>query len=619
MAGIQSLMQAPQGQGQMPGQAPQQPMPGMMPQQGPSGPGIAPNPFAGEKLDKLLYLYRNPQLIPEGETYRVITALSEAVKGAQRAQQMAGQQAIAQNAQMQQQPPVAEGLAQQAESLLRGRQQAPVMAAHGGIMHGYAGGGAVAFQHGGPVQKFQYGAGPRGIMAQPSMLTTIEGVPIYTPGPDKEPGETEAEYLARKQKEAAEADEVSNRPLRRFYRYLAEKIRAPSPVAQMRTPAAQAAPAAVAASPATQPTVTDLLAALEPPKGPMMDVPEIQIAPSPAPSPAPTAGPRRQSVAPPPPAAPTQGLQNLVDLDKAQKEELDRLQGRQAVDPTVAAARAAERKGAEELAAGRQTRAEAQRTEAQRQLDETLKRGRTSLLDDPEALLRVAAGIDTRRGKGMGTFAGGIADIMGQRRAEATAARKDFQTAQNAYNQEMNALDTLRQLQRERDTAIATGDVAAARAIQDQITNVNRFYQKAKEDRQVAERNYQLDVLKTQATQDQARASLIQAGREPEKIRMMRTLGIPITEAGFKTFVEIEATGRLEGAVGRNNVAALRELGEWEKGLGANIKAMNAKNPQVYEDARRAKIQEINATLGATIPLGGGAGQVDTNNPLLKK
>lgn len=70
----------------------------------------------------------------------------------------------------------------------------------------------------------------------------------------------------------------------------------------------------------------------------------------------------------------------------------------------------------------------------------------------------------------------------------------------------------------------------------------------------------------------------------------------------------------------KNNAEALRQLGQWEKDVGANIKAMNAKNPQVYEDARRAKIREINATLGSTMPLdGGAAGAVDTNNPLLKK
>lgn len=83
----------------------------------------------------------------------------------------------------------------------------------------------------------------------------------------------------------------------------------------------------------------------------------------------------------------------------------------------------------------------------------------------------------------------------------------------------------------------------------------------------------------------------------------------------------VKGAGRAGGVDAKNNAAALRELGQWEKDVGANIKAMNAKNPQAYEDARRAKIREINATLGSTIPLdgGAGAGAVDTNNPLLKK
>lgn len=586
MVGLQSLAtrQAPMpGQAQMPGQAPQAAMPGMMPKARGPQPGVqalVPS-LMGMDLQQLLMLFNDPNSpVPKN---RILAAMTEKQKEMAARQAVQGQMAMAQ---AQQQPGTVK------DQVVQGAMQ--------GAAQGYAGGGAVAFQHGGPVQKFQYGAGPRGVMAQPSMLTTIEGVPIYTPGPDREPGETEAEYLARKQKEAAEADEVSNRPLRRLYRYLAEKIREPSAVAQMRAPAAQAAqpaaaaPAAAAASPAAQPTITDLLSALEPPKGPMMPIPEIQIAPSPAPA----AGPRRQPVAPtaPAPAVPTQGLQNLVDLDKAQKEELDRLQGRQAVDPTVAAARAAERKGAEEIAAGRQTRAEAQRTEAQRQLDEALKRGRTSLFDDPEALLRVAAGIDTRRGKGMGTFAGGIADIMGQRRAEATAARKDFQTAQNAYNQEMNALDTLRQLQRERDTAIATGDVAAARAIQDQITNVNRFYQKAKEDRQTAERNYQLDVLKTQATQDQARAALTQAGKPTDaQSRIALYRSDPKAYEAMYGPKESASVANLVRAV--NSDPALKSLAE-----GLKLGTLEA------ETRYNARYKELVATYAPELLLGAGGG-----------
>lgn len=487
MVGLQSL--AP-GQAPMPGQAQ---MPGMMPsqqgtRQGPSRAGLAAfvPMLEGKSLDELVGLLNSDQTQYPADA--IIAAMAKIQKAA--AAEEANKRQLAMM-QARQQPP-----GTVADQVVQGAMQSAAQ--------GYAGGGAVAFQT---------GTSPRGLPfpASPARIDLSGDIPIYAPGSDREPGETEAEYLARKQKEAAEADEISNRPLRRLYRYLAEKIREPSAVAQMRAPAAQAAQPAAAA-----PVDTSKLFPFGVPESPMMEVPEIQIAATPVPSPGPApAAPRRQPATGPAPAAPapSSGLQNLVDLDKAQAEELKTLGGRQAVDPAVAAARAAERKGAEEVAAKRQTRADAQRTEAQRQLDEVLKRGRTSVLDDPEALLRIAAGIDTRRGKGVGTLAGGVADIMGQRRAEATAARKEFQTAQNLYNQEMNALDTLRQLQRERDTAIATGDVAAARAIQDQITNVNRFYQKAKEDRQTAERNYQLDVLKTQATQDQARAALTQAGK----------------------------------------------------------------------------------------------------------
>jgi hypothetical protein len=215
-------------------------------------------------------------------------------------------------------------------------------------------------------------------------------------------------------------------------------------------------------------------------------------------------------------------------------------------------------------------------------------------------------------GKTFGEVLGGAARGAGAAR---TAKRAEFQKVKDAARQEQNAIDTLNQALADKRVADRSGDVnqrrEADRKVAEAELKVTDLRSSIEKERATQlDRAEQRDIQRGQlaVAERQARLAAAQAGREPEKIRMMRTLGIPITEAGFKTFVEIEATGRLEGAAGRNNVAALRELGEWEKGLGANIKAMNAKNPQVFEDARRAKIREINAALGANIPLDGGAG-----------
>jgi hypothetical protein len=123
MQGIQSLM---------PGQAQQAPLPGMMPQQSSSTPGAMTGSLKNMPMEQLKMLFQNPQP-GSPPLWAVISALAEKQKEAQAIQAAMGQGAMAQNAQMQQQPPVAAQV---------------VQAAQGGIMQGYAGGGAVAFDRG---------------------------------------------------------------------------------------------------------------------------------------------------------------------------------------------------------------------------------------------------------------------------------------------------------------------------------------------------------------------------------------------------------------------------------------------------------------------------------------
>lgn len=113
-------------------------------------------------LDQLKALFQNPS--PNSPPlWAVISALAEKQKEAQAMMAAQGQSAMAQNAQMQQKPPVAAQVVQAAEQM-----QEPVMAAYGGEMQSYADGGPVAFRYGGDVQYFSDGSNEFGLMADPA-------------------------------------------------------------------------------------------------------------------------------------------------------------------------------------------------------------------------------------------------------------------------------------------------------------------------------------------------------------------------------------------------------------------------------------------------------------------
>ena len=126
MQGIQSLMP----QGPVPGQAPQQPMQGMMPKPGASTPPAQVKFLETKPSRELKAMYdQRPSLA-------LLGAYEKAVKREELEASMRGQQAMQQ---------AAGAPATIADSIM----QQPVMAAHGGEMHSYAGGGAVSFTGGG--------------------------------------------------------------------------------------------------------------------------------------------------------------------------------------------------------------------------------------------------------------------------------------------------------------------------------------------------------------------------------------------------------------------------------------------------------------------------------------
>lgn len=79
-------------------------------------------------------------------------------------------------------------------------------------------GGIVALQTGGAARSNPFA------LPATDALTSVGEFPIYSVSDRPEPGETRAQFEARKRREAAEADEVANRPLRRLFRSIEEGV-----------------------------------------------------------------------------------------------------------------------------------------------------------------------------------------------------------------------------------------------------------------------------------------------------------------------------------------------------------------------------------------------------------
>jgi hypothetical protein len=140
MAGIQSLLQGPQGQqGLAPGQAQQAPLPGMLPRPTSATPEAEVTQYAGRPTQELIDLFQ------QRPTGTLMSVIEDRLAAEDMQARVARQMAMGQAAQM-----GGMSLKDALQQKLQARGMRPTrMAAHGGIMQGYAGGGAVAFTNGG--------------------------------------------------------------------------------------------------------------------------------------------------------------------------------------------------------------------------------------------------------------------------------------------------------------------------------------------------------------------------------------------------------------------------------------------------------------------------------------
>lgn len=402
MVGIASLM--PQ-QGQMPGQAQQAPLPGMMPKPGAATPTAEISQYAGMGLEELVALFQQ----------RPSSVLLSKIEEETKAQQM---RAAAQNqnamAQAQQQPGTVKDMAiGKALQVMRPTQ----MAAHGGIMHGYAGGGAVAFENGG--RTFGY-------------------------APDYE--------LARKygiDLSPYDAPEVRADKIKRA-RAMADFEEQRKSFGEIPTEASVARDAVLQQAYASPSRARDVL--------------RTGITAAPTKPPVPPAQPARR----PPTAAKPQGQgvaslmsgveqtgtpapDTLSDIESKGIADINALKnvlGKQgAVDPELMKLREAAYKSSQGIA---------ERRERDRlaMLEAAQKASSASLFDNQEALLRMAGALGgaKRFGEGLSKVAGEAGTIKGEQ-------RKELQRVQDIARQEQNAIDTLNQALADKRVADMTGDV----------------------------------------------------------------------------------------------------------------------------------------------------------------
>ena len=385
--------------------------------------------------------------------WAVASAYADAMKAKALQQRAMGQQAQAQNAAAQQTPPVAD-------------QVMSVMAASGGEMKSY--------QYGGDVEE--------GIVAQLSGEFGGEGI---------DQAERDAQEEQKRRQEIRErfqfvqgagSEPAVQRMLQQYPWLALERAAAQAP---SRT-AASPSPAAAGSATGVR-DIQRLTPILTPP------------------------------AATPPAAEAPAGLSPYSQkLEKAEEERNRIVREGAKIPPEVMAAR----QRMEQLSAGRLQRfqqdAEKIRSEGIRQLQGRLDAARRPLIDDPEALLSLAASINPQRGKTMGSLAGGLSSILAGRRARAEKAEEGI----SALNEKVRLLNSQYQeaeaLEDQRKYAILTRDADLKRETDQKIADNNVRMRQTQAEIDIRLQDVQAKKESAQASRESAAAS-----REGSRLNML--------------------------------------------------------------------------------------------------
>lgn len=425
----------------MPGQAQQAPLPGMMPQQSAATPSAMTGSLKNMPMEQLKMLFQNPQ--PNSPPlWAVISALAEKQKEAQAIQAAMGQGAMAQNAQMQQQPPVAAQVMQ---------------AAQGGIMQGYASGGAVAFEDGGETEDLSddpsLSLRERMARAQKRMaLSRQQGI-----------GRSFAERFPAPVESTTDTGDELDRMRNRLQK--AGPFFSPEAQALMDMQGPRWSPTEGA------PPFSLEAQALMRRQGPRWSQPEMKER-MPEFAQRGTGGigqlQFREKTSQPAPIPSSDLPPELLKAYAARDAQMrDRLKRPESL---VAAEQG--------LASLARSNIEAQQAEAKSYADDiraardaALARSQRDIWSDPMALLTLAGSIDTRKGQAIGSLARGASGLMGQREAAAEAARKEFAQAQRDERAMQANIRQTQMLEAQRQVALE----------QDKLNKVNEIDEKLAE------------------------------------------------------------------------------------------------------------------------------------------
>jgi hypothetical protein len=580
------------------------PMPGMMPQQGAPTPQAMVGPLSQMHMQQLMQLMLNPR--PEGPPlYAVLSAITEKQKQAQAQASMQRQMAMAQGQQAAQQPPIAQQVLAQAQQM---QPEEPVMAAYGGEMQGYAGGGAVAFAG---------GTGP-------------QGLPQQNPEEDlsDDPGLPLRERMIRAEKRRALSRQQG------VGRSFAERF--PDP-AQSTTDTGDEVTRMLGRAPAPAPVMSPEAQALtnrQVSRGNMAaDTPRVaqptattfditnpasinalRMAAQDTSLPEAERADLQRRIAMMEGNRPSQfGVASLAkpqatltpEEEQSYANRASTLRTRQGVPEDVLAGRQGiANLAAENLAAQRAER-EQMALEAKEQRDAAIGRSQRSIMDDPMALLALAGSIDTRRGQGVGSLARGAAGLMGKRAEQAEAARKEYALAQRDQRMLQANERQANMLEMQRQQAIRENDFIRVSQIEDQLATLDVQKSQLLRSRQEHAEKMALDERRVGAMEADAAAKLGRETildlfkRDPKKAKEYLTM-------------QAEAQAASRGPQTAGERQDLNELKALQGNLQKQIE--NYVLPKGVRDAAAAQLQQVNAKLaqmagldGAPIPTGGAA------------
>ena len=489
----------------MPGQAQQAPLP--MPQQSSSTPGAVTGSLKNMPMEQLKMLFQNPQP-GSPPLWAVISALAEKQKEAQAIQAAMGQGAMAQNAQMQQQPPVAAQVMQAAE---------------GGIMQGYAGGGAVAFGRGGNVQHFSGGSKEFGVLSDPEA------------------------YALDALRSEQEQNKQKVRDLENSYFYLLSQNDPRAAQVKQQLDALSGRPSVTARpAPAPAPVMSSEAQALmnrQGPRGIMAVAPRTSAVGAP-----PVSQPKQTQQRPQTEvAAPVAPSDLTPEMLKVFAEREAQMRGRLVRPESLT-------KAEEGLAALAKSNIEAQQAEAKTYgediraaRDAAMAKAQRGFLDDPQALLSLAGSIDTRRGRGLGSLARGAAGIMGGKEAAAEAARKEFAMAQRDERAMQANLRQTQMLEAQRQVALEQGKLNEVNAINDKLAELGMEREKFRLTRGDKALEQALEGRKVAATERQAAATEASVNKPSTTAQLLKDLGLPPTVESVRQLTEAQYGPRTEG------------------------------------------------------------------------